>query len=145
MTRNRNKAEYATTARTTIRQAFDNLPIFRRSAAHAVYNYVAAAEVDAPQSASGYPPTGLAESHRRLVESSAIAIPAMYERCPNISTDKPEILNPVFHEARELYDFSHDQSQVDYSFELADRGKFDFVVAKKDPRITFIYASPEAD
>jgi hypothetical protein len=48
-------------------------------------------------------------------------------------------------QARELFEFSRDYEDIAFSFELADRGQFEIYVARRDPRITFSYASPEAD
>ncbi len=145
MTRVRNKNEFAAGARAVIREAFNMLPIFARSRTQAVYNYVAVAEADAHQSAAESASIGLAESHRRLVESSSHAIPAIYERCPDREGEKPTIDRAVFEEARSLYDFGHNLSQVEYCFELAERGQYEFFVAQRDPRITFRYASETSD
>jgi hypothetical protein len=79
------------------------------------------------------------------VESSEIVIPAFYDRCSNTLIEEPKVAREVFLEARQLYDFAHSMNHVEYSFELADRGQFEVFVSKKEPRITFSYASKEAD
>ncbi len=51
----------------------------------------------------------------------------------------------VFNLAHDLFTFTHRYDQIDYSYRLAERGHWSISVAQKDPRITFSYASPEAD
>src|SRR5208282_1930190 len=55
------------------------------------------------------------------------------------------ITEKVFNLAHDLFTFTHRYDQIDYSYRLAERGHWAISVAQKDPRITFSYASPEAD
>ncbi|MDA2930550.1 hypothetical protein MYX84_11485 [Acidobacteria bacterium AH-259-O06] len=144
MTKRRDAKEYAIRARGKISKEFQQLPIFNRPRSVALYNYVAASEADTLTGLLKGGQPSLLRSHRRLVESSLWAIPRIFEVCPN-SDETVQIVQTIFEEAAELLDFAWKYENVQYSFELADRGQFQFFVAARDPRISFDYAAKDAD
>jgi hypothetical protein len=79
------------------------------------------------------------------VESSIHSIPALYELCQNTPLQKLYIEEGVFHEAQQLLIFGWKYETVQNAFEFVNKGQFNFFVAQKDPRITFVYSSPDAD
>lgn len=137
-----NMPSYAIDARRKIREAFNSLPIFRRPRGQALYHYCAVLEVEAFKAGASL--TGHFSAHRAAVESSIHAIPALFERCPSTQSEF-RIDQVIFAEAHELFEFSRAYEQVEFSFELADRGQWEIHVAQQDPRITFAYASTDSD
>ena len=138
----RDLRNYAIAARRHIRESFASLPIFGRARGLAVYHYCAVLEVESFKAEAS-----LAKHfsvHRSAVESSDRAIPALYEHCPPTQTPLA-IDQGLFAEAHELFVFSRNYEQVEFCFELADRGQFEIHVAARDPRITFAYASKDSD
>jgi hypothetical protein len=120
------------------------LPIFSVPRSSALLNYLAVLEVESLMSARSH--LSVFAAHRQAVESSAHAIPAILERCPKDDSPHAEAVEEkVFNLAHDLFTFTHRYDQIEYSYRLAERGHWAISVAKKDPRITFSYASPEAD
>lgn len=142
MARKRDKTQYAVDARRNIRAAFDSLPIFRRERGQALYHYCAALEVEAFRAEGDL--TKTFSAHRKAVESSGRAIPALFERCSPGHT-AIHLDRAIFAEADELFRFSRDYDQVESSFELAEKGQWAIHVANREPRITFAYTATSAD
>ncbi len=135
-------ATYAIEARRKIREVFDSLPIFTRARGQALYHYCAVLEVEGFKAEAD-----LAKhfsAHRAAAESSIRAIPALFERCSPNQTEL-QIDQAIFAEAYELFEFSRNYEQVEFSFELADKGQWEIHVAKRDPRITFAYTAADSD
>ena len=146
MPKKRDKAQYPIEAFRSIREQFRLLPIFKRQRDIALYNYVAATDFDALLSSALDPAFGLHHSHRRMVESSTHAIPAIFTHCDDSPLGEQDLReDEYFDEANELYEFGYKFDLIRDAYELADRGQFRVWVAEKDPRITFTYAAPEAD
>lgn len=144
MAKRRNTAEYAKHALLAVRADYDRLPIFNRPLPSALYNYVTVADVDTLKAVATDPALGLS-AHRRLVESSSQAIPSLYNRCDRNTLDESHVSEILFTEAQELFDLSYQVDQIKYANDLSNRGQFRIFVAQKEPRITFAYASKEAD
>lgn len=146
MPKKRDKAQYVNQARRSIEEEFRRLPIFDRARSIAIYNYVRVSEVDALVSHALDPLSGLSHSHRRMVEGSTHAIPAIFQHCDNSLVEEPDLREDGYYdEAEELYKFASKFEQIRYAYSLAERGQFRIYVAQKDPRITFTYTSPDAD
>ncbi|MFZ0735057.1 MAG: hypothetical protein WAM79_22260 [Candidatus Sulfotelmatobacter sp.] len=140
----RDTARFALTARRRLVEELAALPIFSVPRSSALLNYLAVLEVESLMSARS--PLSVFGAHRQAVESSAHAIPAIFERCPKDDSLPAEaVAEKVFNLAHDLFTFTHRYDQIDYSYRLAERGHWAISVAQKDPRITFSYASPEAD
>ena len=134
-------------ARRKVAQTFNDLPIFSRPRPVAMYHYATAMDIEAIK-ALVLTGDGAAISnmtHRRVVESSQFAIPAILERCPSGPGPAEGIDEAILREAIELLEFCYKYNQVDFSFRLADKGQWQLFVAKRDPRITFAYADPSAE
>jgi hypothetical protein len=84
-------------------------------------------------------------AHRRLVESSTHAVPSFYKRCDHNTPDDFQVSEALFGEAHDLFELSFKLDQIQYAYDLANRGQFKIFVAQKEPRITFAYASEDAD
>lgn len=145
MAKSRDSAHYLNNALAKIQETFRSLAIFRRIKTLAIYNYILASELDALKSGLRNPILGPFDSHRRTVESSMHAVPALYELCPDTPIERPYADEVLLREARELFDFAHKYEQVLYASGLASRGQFRIFVSRVDPRITFAYSSGEAD
>jgi hypothetical protein len=130
-----------------IEAEFRGLPLFSRPRSEALYHYVAALEAE-----------GLGESllpldarklgfhvHRRAVESSCVAVPAMFDYCRPDSGNDIQFDRATFLEARDLHEFAYRYEQIKFSNRLAEKGLFSIHAAQRDPRITFCYASEAAD
>jgi hypothetical protein len=140
----RDTAMFAFNARRRLAEELAALPIFSVPRSSALLNYLAVLEVESLMSARS--PLSVFGAHRQAVESSAHAIPAIFERCPKDDSLPAEaVAEKVFNLAHDLFTFTHRYDQIDYSYRLAERGHWEISVAQKDPRITFSYASPEAD
>ena len=144
MSKRRNTTEYARQALVAVRADYDRLPIFYRPLPSALYSYVTVADVDMLRAVATDPALGLS-AHRRLVESSTHAILSLYNRCDRNNLDEFQVNEILFSEAQELFDVSYKLDQIQYANDLANRGQFRICVAQKEPRITFAYASKEAD
>jgi hypothetical protein len=144
MSKRRDVAEYARQALLAIRVENDRLPIFHRPLPSALYNYVAVADVDVLKAIATDPALAVS-AHRRLVESGAQAIPSLYHLCDRYSPDTAHVSEELFSEAHELFEFSYRLDQIQYAYDLANRGQFKIFVAQKEPRITFAYTSQDAD
>jgi hypothetical protein len=137
-------ATFALNARRRLTEELAALPIFSIPRSSALLNYLAVLEVEALMSARSH--LSVFSAHRQAVESSAHAIPAIFERCPkDISLPAVAVAEQVFNLAHDLFTFTHRYDQIDYSYRLAERGHWAVSVAQKEPRITFSYASPAAD
>ena len=114
----------------------------------ALLNYLTVLEAESVKAtlfSAGSPAAALG-AHRQAVESSAHAIPAIFEQCPpDEAWAPPTVTREVFGQANELFIFTQKYDQIEYCYKLAERGHFEISVAKKDPRITFSYSSPEED
>jgi len=140
----RDTATFALSARRRLAEELAALPIFSVPRSSALLNYLAVLEVESLMSARS--PLSVFGAHRQAVESSAHAIPAIFGRCPmDDSLPGEAVAEKVFNLAHDLFTFTHRYDQIDYSYRLAERGHWAISVAQKDPRITFSYASPEAD
>jgi len=139
----RDGAAFVAEARREIDRSFEALPIFQRPRGQALYHYVAVLEVEAFK--AGGDPSRFFGAHRSAVESSFHAIPGVVRRCARGTPEQLRIDRAVFGEAQELFVFSYKLEQVEYSLALAGKGQFEIHVAARDPRITFAYASQEAD
>ncbi len=140
----RDPATFALNARRRVAEELAALPIFSVPRSLALLNYLAVLEVESLMSARS--PLSVFGAHRQAVESSAHAIPAIFERCPKDDSLPAEAVEEkVFNLAHDLFTFTHRYDQIDYSYRLAERGHWAISVAQKDPRITFSYSSPEAD
>ena len=144
----RDTAAFALNARRQLEQAFRALPIFSRPRSVALLNYLAVLEAESVKAAvfSSNPTLTTFGAHRSAVESSAHAIPAIFEWCPSDQVLPDENVQPeIFELAYDLFAFTAKYDQIDYSYRLADRGHWKISVANRDPRISFSYASPAAD
>ena len=141
MARKRDRTAYVLEARQIVRDSFAALPIFRRSREQAAYHYCAVLDVESYN--AGPDQAKHVSAGRAAVESGSRAIPALFARCPPGQTE-PRIDEVVF-SAQELFAFSQAYEQVEFSFELADKGQFEIHVAKRDPRITFTYAAVKSN
>ncbi len=139
----RDNSAYVAKARREIVCEFDSLPIFQRPRGQALYHYVAVLEVEAFK--TGGDPDLYFGLHRSAVESSVHAIPAIMKRCAPGDLDELCIEQAAFSEAWQLFEFSRKFDQVEYCLALVERGQFEIHIASRDPRITFTYASSEAD
>ncbi len=144
---NRKPATYVADARRAIARNFRTLSVFGQHQSVALYNYVAVLEVETLKTviSQGDPKIDGHLAHRRAVESSAFAIPAIFKYCSRDTSPSIAIDKEAFEQAWELYNFSYKYEAVEYAFGLADKGQFEIFVATNDPRITFSYASSTAD
>jgi hypothetical protein len=141
----RDASTFAFNARHKIAQDLRALAIFSVPRSSAILNYFAVLEVkfgifslDSTIAMFG--------AHREAVESSMYALPAIFEQCPpDESMPSQTITEETYKQAYDLFTFTQKYAQVDYCYTLAERGNFEISVAKKDRRITFSYASSEAD
>jgi hypothetical protein len=140
---NRDKAMVVAEAKQRIAECFDGLAIFQRERGQALYHYCAVPEVEAFKAAGK--PTVYFAVHRDAVESSFHAIPGIMQRCQKAGKSQPQMDQDVFAEAYELFQFSRRRESVEHNLQLAEKGQFDVFVAKRDPRITFVYADSAAD
>ena len=122
---------YAVEARQRIRNALEALPIFARPLEQSLYHYCAVLDVEEYKAQSD--PLRIFSAGRAAVESSIRAIPELFARCPRGQTE-PRMDQALFSEAYELFAFTRTYEQVEFSFELADRGQFEIHIAKLDPR-----------
>jgi len=139
----RDDNSYLLEAKQRLLDIFQNLSIFQQPRESALYHFCAVLEVEAFKAAASS--KALFNAHRAAALSSTRAIPGIFERCSPGGTDELRIDQDVFMQARELFEFSRDYEDIAFSFELADKGQFEIYVARRDPRITFNYASPEAN
>lgn len=145
MNKRRDKNAFALEARQKIDRHLHELQIFRRPFRLALFNYIAAGEMDYYVGTARIGAAAILEAHRRFVESSCHAVPLIFQRCKVDGDEEVGIREEVFHEATDLWDYSWKYENIQYCFQLVDRGQFDLFVGEKDPRITFAYASEGAD
>jgi len=144
----RDAATFALKARREIAQELRALKILSVPRSSALLNYLTVLEAESVKAAVSSPGSTVTTfgAHRQAVESSTHAIPAIFGQCPQDRVlPIPTVLPEVFNLAYDLFTFTHNYDQVDYSFRLADRGQWEISVAQKEPRITFSYASPKED
>ena len=144
----RDPVAYAWNARRHLAEELRSLPILSAPRSLALLSYLAVLEAEAIKVSIFSPssPEAIFGAHRQAVESSAHAIPAIVKHCPPDEALPVKTLEPkVFDLARDLFTFTYKYDQIQYCYRLADWGHFQISVAQKDPRITFSYASPEAD
>jgi hypothetical protein len=139
----RDDNSYLVEAKQRLLDIFQNQSIFQQPRENALYHFCAVLEVEAFKAAAS--PKAHFNAHRAAALSSTRAIPGIFERCSPGGADELRINQDVFMQARELFEFSRDYEDIAFSFELADKGQFEIYVARCDPRITFSYASPEAE
>jgi len=143
----RDPAYFAAEARREIQRAFEQLPIFKRPRASALFHFTAVLEVEtigalvSPFAAA--PASNMA--HRRAVEASAFAIPGIYRFCPTAASSNICFDRQIYVEARQLFDFCYKYEQIDFSYKLAEKGQLRIFVPKHEPRITFAYTDKSAD
>jgi hypothetical protein len=142
----RDVSQYVPQVRRELANLFKGLSLLKRSRAAAIFHYftVLEAEVFSIADAPGEPSKKAFLVHRKAVESSIRAIPAIFDFCP-LSEASRRISQEIFAEALELYDFSYNYEQVEYSMQLADKGQFGIILAKRAPRMTFVYSSSESN
>src|SRR5258708_38597374 len=124
MAKKRDGPQYASQAFRSIEDQFRRLEIFARPRPVAVYNYIAASDLDAFRSHAMDANTGLSASHRRMVESSAHVFPYMYRNCPDFPVVGPLLREETGLEGQAAYDFGSSLESIAYAYELADRGQF---------------------
>jgi hypothetical protein len=143
----RDVSQYVSQARRDLTTLFRGLSLFKRSRAAAILHYFSVLETEVLKVAAA-PDEASKKAfvvHREAVESSIRAIPAIFDSCPVSNGDSRRISEDIFAEAQELCDFAYKYEQVEYSMELAEKGHYRIIVAKRAPRMTFVYSSPEAD
>jgi hypothetical protein len=118
------------------------MPLLKRSRGQALLHYFLALEVEAVLAGSGQT---IFAVHRRTVESSFRAVPAIYSHCSIRHEEPLEVSDELFGEAREFLQFAWAYEQIEYSMRLVDKGQMHVFVARHEPRITFAYSSAEAD
>jgi hypothetical protein len=104
----RDAGEFAVEARRKIAEALRQLHIFGRPRPVALYHYATAMDIEAIRVLVS-PREDAAVSnmaHRRVVESSEFAIPAIFERCPGIAGPAERIDDVILREALELCEVS---------------------------------------
>lgn len=138
----RDSATVVAEAKNAIEDAFADLAIFRRQRGQALHHYFAVLEVE--QFKAGGDPILNLGAHRSALESTFQAIPGIMQRCQPAVDGGTRIEQTLFEEARELFEFSRRLEIVQFNLRLAEKGQFDVFVAKRDPRITFAYASASA-
>jgi hypothetical protein len=144
----RDASSFALTARRRIAQELRALAILSMPRSSALLNYLTVLEAESVKATlfSAASPVAALGAHRQAVESSAHAIPAIFEQCPPDEALVPlTVTREVIGLANELFIFTQKYDQIEYCYKLAERGHFEISVAKKDPRITFSYSSPEED
>lgn len=144
----RNAAAFAVNARRQLDQTLTALPIFSILRSPDLLNYLTVLEAESVKAAAFSPGSALTNfsAHRQAVESSAHAVPAILGGCPNDQVlPSQTVQREIFDLAYDLFTFTQKYDQIDYSYRLADRGHLHVSVANKDPRISFSYASSDAD
>jgi hypothetical protein len=138
--------QYVLQVRKDLAAAFRALPLLKRSRAAAIVHYftLMEAEVFKIADAPGQASKKAFVVHRKAVESSSLAIPAIFDFCP-VRIDLRRISEEMFAEAYELYNFSYKYEQVEYCMRLAEKGHFRIVLAEDAPRLTFVYSSSESN
>jgi len=122
----RDAATFALKARREIAQELRALEVLSMPRSSALLNYLTVLEAESVKAAVSSPGSTVATfgAHRQAVESSTHAIPAIFEQCPQDRVlPIPTVIREVFNPAYELFAFTHNYDQVDYSFRLADRGQ----------------------
>ena len=140
----RDTSTYALTARRQIAEELRTLAIFSVPRSSALLNYFVVLEVQYGK-LSLDSTIAIFGGHRKAVESGMYALPAIFEWCPDESTSSGPTTEEIYKQADDLFEFTRKYAQVEYCYTLAERGNFEISVAQKDPRITFSYASSEAD
>jgi hypothetical protein len=127
--------------RREVAAAYQQLQIFEQPRATALYHYLVVVESRFFQASLA---TNPAISHfavnRKVVESSARAIPAIFRLCAP-SGGSLGIAPNIFDDAYELFDLSTGLDNAEYCFELADRGQFVVRFEPMENRVIFSYAS----
>jgi hypothetical protein len=147
MARKRDAAALAAKARRELQSAFAGLDIFKRPRAAAVLHFATVLDVEPIRALLSPYADGPASNmaHRRVVEASAFAVPAIYNHCASSNSSNVAINEQIYAEARELFDFSYAYEQIDFSFKLADRGQLQIFASSRQPRLTFAYTEKSAD
>jgi hypothetical protein len=125
--------------RRRLAQAFDDLPIFRRSRESALYNYCAVMEVKSY--VAGASEKAIYSANRETVEACTLALTALLDKCPHGSEVELRINEAVYREAFELFEFSAHIEQVKFCFELADREQYLVSIEPASGRLVFSYAT----
>jgi hypothetical protein len=132
-----------TDVRREVTAAYQQLQIFVQPRATALYHYLVVVESRFLQAGLA---TNPAISHfavnRKVVESSARAIPAIFRLCAP-SGGSFGIAPNIFDDAYELFDLSTGLDNAEYCFELADRGQFVVRFEPMENRVIFSYASDD--
>ena len=145
---NRDPVSFALNARRQLTDQLRSLAIFSVSRSSALLHYFAVLEAESFKASvfSQCSPLAIFGAHRKAVESTTHAVPAIFELCPQDEfTPDQTISEETYFQAYELYGFTHKYDKIDYVFSLAEKGHFGISVAQKNPRISFSYASSEAD
>jgi hypothetical protein len=147
MARKRDPRAIAANARREVSEAFARLPIFQRPRGVAALHFAAALDVEAVKGLISPDEADRAwmGAQRRVVEASAFAVPAIYDRCAFSGRSTTNIDQEIYAEARELFDFCYAYEQVEYSFKLADKGQMEIFAPNRQSRITFAYTDQAAD
>jgi hypothetical protein len=148
MGRKRDAAVFLGEALRKICADFRALPLFTNPRSEALYHYVAALEAESLRESLLLPlePRALGNwIHRRAVESSCIAVPAIFQYCSPHSGSDVAFDRATFLQAQELHEFSYRYEQINFSNQLAEKGLFNVHAAQKEQRVTFSYASGRSD
>lgn len=141
----RDPSTFALDARHRIAEDFRALAIFSTPRSSALLNYFAVLEIKYGISSLDST-VAMLGAHREAVEATMYALPAIFEHCPSDEAPPSQTIDEgIYRQAYDLFEFAQKYAQVEYCYTLADRGNFEIFIAQKDHRITFAYASSEAD
>src|SRR2546425_7384155 len=126
MTRRRDVGSFAAGARREIERPFQGHSIFAHSRDVALYHYATALDIEVIRALYLTPGEAAASNmaHWRCVESSTLAIPAIFQRCPATNNSSPRFDAKILEEAVDFFEFCYRYEQVDFSLRLADKGQF---------------------
>jgi hypothetical protein len=137
------EARDANDVRREVSAAYAQLQIFEQCRATALYHYLVVVESRLFKAGLAANP---AISHfavnRQVVESTAQAIPAIIRLCPALGGSLGIAPN-IFEDAHELFDLSIGLENVEYCYELSDRGQFVVRFELSENRVVFAYASAD--
>jgi hypothetical protein len=137
------EARDANDVRREVSAAYARLQIFEQCRATALYHYFVVVESQLFKAGLAANP---AISHfavnRQVVESTAQAIPAIIRLCPPLGGSLGIAPN-IFEDAHELFDLSIGLENVEYCYELSDRGQFVVRFELSENRVVFAYASAD--
>jgi hypothetical protein len=146
--RKRDSVEYITSAEEQIDSGWRNLAIFKSPRPAALLKLTTATDhrIRLGLIAGASPEKLFSRGYRFAQDALDVAIPWIFKECPVVGEPIPLSLDEAdYKQGAELAEYAEAYDAAVIAFTNYHLGRFQAFVARRDPRITFTYSSPEIE